>query len=46
MKEKRIRDVATNAFIPDILKNRQQYTHIRVRRSSHTHVASSPPFHG
>lgn len=40
LKESRVRDVATNALIPELFKNRQQYTALRLKRSAHTHVIS------
>ena len=40
LKEARVRDVATNALIPELFKNRQQYTALRLKRSAHTHVTS------
>lgn len=40
LKEGRVRDVATNALLPELFKNRQQYTALRLKRSAHTHVAA------
>lgn len=38
LKEARIRDVLTHAMIPELFKNRQQYTALRLKRSAHSHV--------
>ena len=40
LNEARVRDVATNVLIPELFKNRQQYTALRLKRSAHTHVTS------
>ena len=38
LKEGRIRDVLTNAMIPELFRNRQQYTALCLKRSAHSHV--------
>lgn len=40
LKEARVRDVLTHAMLPELFKNRQQYTALRVKRSAHSHVCA------